>query len=148
MYVADMGNHRIQRFPPGSGSSTLALTVAGFNLGAGSGYSELYNPMAISVASNGTMYILDSSNYRVLRWLPGEPVGVAVVGGRGSGTTLDKIGVSYAMFLDARQNIYVSEYGNHRISLWTSGNNITGVLVSDYFDCDHVAHFILYLGGW
>lgn len=50
------------------------------------------------------MYILDTSNYRVLKWSLGDPFGTVVVNGRGSGTTLDKIGVSYSIFVDSQSN--------------------------------------------
>lgn len=111
-----------------SGSNTGA-TVAGFNLAAGSGRSELYRPSAISVTSNGTMFILDTYNYRVLRWQIGDPIGTIVVNGRGAGSTYDKISRGYGIFVDAQLNIYVSEYDNHRVTLWYNGNNTVGLLV-------------------
>ncbi|CAF4633016.1 unnamed protein product, partial [Rotaria socialis] len=55
MYVVDFGNHRIQKYPLGVLTGT---TVAGFSIGSGSSRSELYYPSAITVKSNGTMFIL------------------------------------------------------------------------------------------
>lgn len=75
------------------------------------------------------MYILDTNNYRVLKWTIGDTFGTVVVNGRGSGSTLDKIGISYGMFVDSQNNIYVSEYGNHRVTKWIAGNNTIGQLV-------------------
>ena len=75
------------------------------------------------------MYILDAHNYRVLRWQLGEAFGVIVVNGRGSGTTLDKIGLSYSMYVDMFYNIYISDQGNHRVVLWTAGNNTISRIV-------------------
>lgn len=75
------------------------------------------------------MYILDTGNNRVLRWVIGDPVGFAVAGGRGAGTAINRLGTSYAMYVDASQNIYVSEYSNHRVSKWIFGDNSTGILV-------------------
>jgi hypothetical protein len=72
---------------------------------------------------------MDTDNYRVMKYLPGQPLGSVVVGGRGSGITLDKIGVSYAVFLDDQYNIYVSEYSNHRVTKWLSTNTTTGTIV-------------------
>ncbi len=126
MYVVDYGNHRVQQFPAGSFTAT---TVAGFNPNAGSTRSELYYPVAISVTPNGTMYILDRDNYRVLRWQVGDTLGYVVVGGRGNGALFTQIGTSYALFLDANYNIYVSEYSNNRITLWLAGNTTAGRLV-------------------
>lgn len=127
MYVVDCYNHRIQRFAPGS---NIGLTVAGFSLGSGASRSELYYPTGISVTPTGTMYILDTSNYRVLKWQVGEPLGYVVAGGRGSGSTFDRIGATYGIFIDSQENIYLSEQTNHRVTFWTRGNTTAGVLVS------------------
>ena len=76
------------------------------------------------------MYIIDTSSYRVLKWTIGEPLGYVVAGGRGSGSTFDRMGASYGIFIDAQENIYLSEQTNHRITFWTNGNTTAGVLVS------------------
>lgn len=103
--------------------------MAGITGSAGSALAQLNNPSAVYIDQNDDMYILDTSNYRVLRWSIGDQLGTIVVNGRGAGSTLDRIGVSYAMFVDSQSNIYVSEYGNHRVTRWTSGNNTAGQLV-------------------
>ena len=117
-------------FHLGSTSSTSATNVAGFTWTSGSGYSELYYPTAIYVDLNGTMYILDAYNYRVVKWLPGQPLGFSVAGNHGSGSTADKIGLSYGLYLDNQGNIYISEYSNHRVSMWYNGNTTAGIVVS------------------
>ena len=76
------------------------------------------------------MFILDSSNYRVLKWQLGDQLGSIVVNGRGAGSTLDKIGISYAMCFDNLNNIYISENGNHRVTKWALSNNTVGQLVN------------------
>lgn len=73
---------------------------------------------------------MDTDNYRVVKWLAGQPLGFTVAGGRGSGTTLDKIGISYAIYVDDQYNVYVSEYGNHRVTMWVNGNTTAGTIVS------------------
>jgi len=81
----------------------------------------------LTLSSNGTIYVADTSNYRIMQFLPGEPRGYVVAGGRGSGVTLDKIGTSYGVDIDSQGNIYVSEYGNHRITKWSTP--ASGVIV-------------------
>lgn len=114
----------------GSSSTTSAKTVAGFSTGGGSSLSELSSPSSIFVDLDGTMYILDTNNYRVVKYLPGQPISSVVAGGRGLGSTADKIGLSYGLYLDDQLNIYISEYGNHRVSLWAAGNTTAGTRVS------------------
>ena len=104
--------------------------MAGFNLAAGSTRSELYQPTAILVDVNSVMYILDSMNYRVLRWVTGEPLGTVIVGGRGTGAQFDRIGRSFAMFMDSQQNIYISDNTNNRVTRWAAGNNTISTLVA------------------
>ncbi|CAF4348721.1 unnamed protein product [Rotaria sp. Silwood2] len=114
----------------GSTSSTSAVTVAGFTTAGGTSYSELSDPYSIFVDSDGTMFIMDTANYRVLKWYADQPLGFIVAGGRGSGTTLNKIGTSYAIYVDDQSNIYISEYSNHRVTLWFNGNTTAGIIVA------------------
>lgn len=125
----------------GSGSGSNGTTVAGFTTSGGSSFSELNNPTALALFYNTILYIYDSSNYRVLRWSIGDPLGFVVAGGRGSGTTLDKISTGYGLYVDSQFKVYVSEYGNHRVTMWP--NSTIGYLVSEsqiYVDCDIFSH--------
>ena len=78
------------------------------------------------------MYIADLNNYRIQKWLPNQPLGFTVVGGRGNGATLDKIGLVYAIFVDPQGNIYVSESSNHRVTIWFYSNTTAGQLVNTF----------------
>lgn len=130
VYVVDTYNHRIQYFARGS---TTGTTVAGNSGAAGSGYSELNYPAAIRIDGNRGMYILDSSNCRVLKWQLGDPLGYVIAGGYGCSSQLNQISTSYAMFLDSQTNIYISDNANHRVTLWLSNNFTSGILVLDLF---------------
>ena len=127
MYVADFTNNRIQQFPAGSSTAT---TVAGFSLSAGSSRSEFNNPTAISVTPNGTMFILDRDNYRVLRWQLGDTFGTVIAGGRGLGALFTQMGTCYSIYVDNQYNVYVSENSNNRVTVWFNGNTTSGRLVS------------------
>lgn len=103
---------------------------AGLNAAGGNGFSEFDTPTALALDDDGTMYILDSGNFRVVKWIPNQPLGFTVAGGRGTGATLDRIGTSYAVTLDAQSNVYVSDWTNHRVTMWLVGNTTLGFLVS------------------
>lgn len=110
--------------------SFTATTAAGTG-SAGSALSQLNGPTDIYVDPNRNMYILDTTNYRVLRWKVGEPLGYVVAGGNSWGSALTQITTSYAIFVDSQRNVYVSENGNHRVTMWSPLNTTTGVLVRD-----------------
>jgi hypothetical protein len=94
------------------------------------------------------MYILDSYNYRVLKWTVGDPLGYIIVGGNGAGAAFTQIGMSYGIFVDSQLNIYVSEYGNQRVTKWTNGNTTAGVLVRFYYHSMHNILIYFNSGGW
>ncbi|CAF4732949.1 unnamed protein product, partial [Rotaria magnacalcarata] len=75
------------------------------------------------------MYILDTSNYRILKWRLGEPLGYVIVGNQAAGSGLNQISTSYAMFVDNQYNIYVSDSGNSRVVKWLATNTTAGILV-------------------
>ena len=55
MYIADKGNHRIQKWTPGA---TEGTTVAGGN-GEGSAANKLNKPTGIALDASGNLYIAD-----------------------------------------------------------------------------------------
>jgi sugar lactone lactonase YvrE len=71
--IADTDNHRIRRYLPREGT---IVAVAGSGrkgtagLGGPAGQAELNQPHGVCVAPDGTLYIADSSNDRILRLVP------------------------------------------------------------------------------
>ncbi len=74
------------------------------------------------------MFIMDTDNYRVLKWQAGEPLGYVVAGGRGAGSTYDRLGTCYALFVDNQYNVYVSDNSN-RVTIWRVTNSSYSQLV-------------------
>ena len=64
LYVADVLNNRIQKFPPGSVSGASAITVGGTG-GTGSSPNQLNNPANAKVDARGNLYIADEWNNRI-----------------------------------------------------------------------------------
>jgi gliding motility-associated-like protein len=114
IYVADFGNNRIQKFPPGSSASTNGVTVAGGS-SQGAGASQLDQPLSVYVDAAGNIYVADAKNNRVQKFPPGSGSGVTVAGGTGAGNGNNEINEPYSIFVDTSGNLYVADYDNNRI---------------------------------
>lgn len=116
LIVSDFNNNRVQRFNPGVVSGTTLSTI------------PVWNPAGLDMDNNGALYVLDSSNFRVLRWI--NNVATVVAGGRGAGSAFDRMSTSYYIFVDTAANIYLSDYSNHRVTFWAANNPNISQLVS------------------
>nr|WP_306566824.1 fibronectin type III domain-containing protein [Paenibacillus elgii] len=113
IYVADAGNHRIQKLTAATGVWSEWKSSTG---GAGSGLGEFNNPKGVAVDGSGNVYVADSNNERVQRldvrsgsW--SEWIYIGGVIGKGLGEFKYPNGVA----VDSRGNAYVADFGNHRI---------------------------------
>jgi len=64
VYVADTGNHRIQKF-----TSDGELVLEWGTLGEGDG--QFWFPRGVAVASDGSVYVADTSNHRIQKFSMG-----------------------------------------------------------------------------
>ncbi len=126
VYIADQGNHRIQKWAPGATSGT---TVAGGN-GSGSANNQLDNPSDVFVDANGNIYIVDQGNNRIQKWAPGATSGTTVAGGNGQGSNANQLNSPAKLCIDASGSIFIADKANHRIQKWslgaTSGTTVLG----------------------
>lgn len=144
MYVADYYNNRVLRYNPGtismlrktfkisesfvgSTQSSMGTIVAGYTNAGGNSPNQLRGPTAIYLDLNRTLYIVDNLNFRVQRWIQGQPIGSTVAGGFGNGTALHKFSNVRGIYVDNQSRIYLCDYGNHRVTRWD--NVTTGVMV-------------------
>lgn len=110
LYVADQGNHRVQKFPPGS---TNGVTVAGSASGAPS--SQLICPASVFIDGHEDLFVSDPCANRVLEFVPGADSGVTVAGGNGAGSAPDQLNGPEGIFVDTAGNLYVADYKNNRV---------------------------------
>ena len=108
LYVADTGNHRIQRFQPGQ---LNGITLAGSET---PGTIQLRFPSAVMLDSDGYIFILDTNNFRIVG---SGPFGFwCVIGCTGvSGSASNQLSYSQSMAFDSYGNIYVCDRNNQRI---------------------------------
>jgi DNA-binding beta-propeller fold protein YncE len=82
LYIADLLNHRIQKWPKGA---LEGVTVAGSSDGnSGSDSSLLNRPYGLKVdEETKIVYVVDLMNSRIQRWIHGETEGDTIAGGNG-----------------------------------------------------------------
>jgi sugar lactone lactonase YvrE len=114
LYIADTGNHRIQRYS--LGSSANGTTVAGGN-GAGSSSNQLNGPHGVYVSkNNGDIYIADRANHRIQRWSSGASSGVTIAGVTGvNGVDATMLNSPVGVIMNMNETfLYVSDRENNR----------------------------------
>ena len=140
LWVADGGNNRVLRFPldraTGKVSKTADLVLGQTNfLSAVTGQSQekFHTPSSVRFAPNGSLYVADSINDRVLVFKPPFETGMSADSEFGSlfrrptGLEVDPSG----------KGIWVTDSGNYMIELWNwQGDTVTRVLGKDSYRPD------------
>jgi len=117
VFIADYGNHRIQKWAPGATSGT---TVVGSLTGIANPNTDPLSPRAVYVTTNGDIYVLDYA--RVLKWTANSSSPTTVAGkNTGQGSYGTELRDPRGMYIDANGNIYIADTGNHRVQKWTPG---------------------------
>ncbi|CAF1165287.1 unnamed protein product [Adineta steineri] len=112
LYVVDSGNHRIQRWLSGATSGT---TVAGITSYYGDRLDQLWDPTAILVDNNQNMYIVDSSNSRILKWKVGASSGMIIAGNEPfGGQTSSQLWYPNSISFSSNGTLYVADTENNR----------------------------------
>ncbi|OXM85771.1 S-layer homology domain-containing protein [Paenibacillus rigui] len=113
LYVTDYNNHRIQKLDLSTGVWSEWKKSGG---GSGSGLGEFYYPKGVTVDVNGNVYVVDSQNHRIQRLSTAEGQW-SEWGYRGAvkGEGLGEFAYPNAVAVDKYKNVYVADFGNHRI---------------------------------
>ncbi len=134
IYVADVYNYRVQKFPPGSTSATAGVTVAGGN-GNGTALNQMYYAEGVYLDHAGNIYVADGGNNRILMFPPNSTsstMGTVVGGGNGLGYALNQLYFPRGVTVDALGNVYATD--QYRIMMYPAGNPSTsnGIIVAGY----------------
>jgi len=96
VYVAEWGNHRIQKITPAGVATVLAgSTTAGNADGVGTAAS-FRNPKGLAVDGAGNVYVADSNNARIRKITPSGSVTTIASGTYWSAVAVDSAGNVYA----------------------------------------------------
>jgi RHS repeat-associated protein len=136
VYIADHQNHRVRRV----GTDGVITTVAGngqpgyFGDGGPATQARLYNPYAIAVGPDGSLFIADSVNNRIRR--VGRDGIITTVAGTGIGGYSGDGGPATAARLNSPMGVAVwpdgslliADYQNHRVRRVGPDGTITTVV--------------------
>lgn len=111
-------------------------TIAGGN-GEGNALNQLSFPEGICVADDGTVYIADWGNDRIVAWKPNETTGRVVANTTGKGDRWDQLNKPTDVRLDkATESLIICDHGNRRVMRWSFKNETTeGERIIDFVSC-------------
>ncbi|MBL4818543.1 MAG: PKD domain-containing protein, partial [Deltaproteobacteria bacterium] len=129
IYIADRGNNKVRKLTTSDGGTTYTIsTFAGIGgLGGFSGddgqanLAQLSFPSGVGLDSAGNVYIADTVNRRIRKVAPSGII-TTIAGAGLSGSDSDLISATGALIdlpedvaVDASGQVYISEFGKHRV---------------------------------
>jgi hypothetical protein len=135
IYVADKNNHRIRAISTTTGAVTTLAGSGAASYAEGTGASAQFNyPTGIAVYGSD-VYIADSNNNRI-RVITSSGVVSTFAGQSSSGNTDGdgtnaKFNTPVGIAIDSFGNVYVADFGNHRIRKITALRVVTTISGSD-----------------
>ncbi|CAF1219873.1 unnamed protein product, partial [Didymodactylos carnosus] len=114
IYISDSYNYRIQGFTNGNLSS--GRVIAGITQTPGNATNQLNDNELFSFDSTNTyLYVADSNNHRIIRFLAnstGGDNGTVVAGGNGQGNNINQLNGPNCIYLDSISNtMYIANKG-------------------------------------
>ncbi|CAF1539316.1 unnamed protein product, partial [Didymodactylos carnosus] len=130
LYVLDAGHSRVLLYR--NGTTENPLQIAGGNNGGGETLSDLNYPLGFYIDRNLTVYIADTGNHRIVKWIKNSQQGILVAGGNGAGSLKNQLDGPHGVYIDETDGgtIYIADTNNNRIQQWlvnaTEGRTIAG----------------------
>ncbi|KYG72216.1 hypothetical protein MB14_09250 [Roseivirga ehrenbergii] len=136
IYVADAYNDLIRKITPSGDVSTIAgAPVAGLTDANGKS-AKFRKPTGVAIDRSGNLYVADLDNYRIRKITPNGDVTTFAgsnsrgsTDGRGEEASFDR---PVAIAVDGLDNLYVADYGSHKIRKITPNGEVSTLAGSGY----------------
>lgn len=127
LYISETFTGGIKRWKEGQSDAEL---IAGGN-GLGNDLSHHMFPMYFFVNHNSdAIYISDTYNHRVMKWLKNATEGIIVASGHNEGDGLYQLNVTAGIIVDNANHIYVADHTNSRIMRFSEGSKAGKIVVN------------------
>ena len=88
--------------------------------GQGDAVNQLHCPRGLDIDVDGSIFIADTYNHRIVRWRPHARQGEIIAGGRGPGNQPEQLNEPMTVLIDRMHNcLIISEQGNRRVTRWS-----------------------------
>ncbi|MEZ4852988.1 T9SS type A sorting domain-containing protein [Flavobacterium sp.] len=129
IFITDQSNHRIRKIDVLGNVTTFAGGTAGYLDGIGV-EAKFYYPAAMAIDNNDNLFIADWGNHCIRKITPLGVVSTYAGIGGSSGSIdgnilMAKFNGPTGLCFDNDDNLYVADYGNHKIRKIDAGVNIT-----------------------
>ncbi|MSQ14652.1 MAG: hypothetical protein EXR50_02145 [Dehalococcoidia bacterium] len=121
LYVADVNNHRIQKFTTGG---TFLTKWGGLSDGPNSNGLFAY-PRGVAVDGGGNVYVADTNSHRIQKFTS-EGTFITKWGANPGGSGNGEFNTPTGVAVDSSDNVYVADAGNKRIQKFTSSGTYLG----------------------
>ncbi len=127
LYVSDHEDNDVSQWEIGA-EEEGGIIVAGGNK-RGNQLNQLNFPTRFFVDEDYSVYVSDSHNHRVMKWMKDANEGIIVAGGQGQGNSLSQLYCPHGVVVDHLGQVYVADSGNHRIMCWSKGSKTGRIIV-------------------
>jgi len=127
--LCDTWSHRVLCYPADGGSPEV---LAGKANSSGNAPEQMSFPSGIAFDGQGCLYVTDTNNHRVQRFLPGETTGTTVAGSAAglSGAGLDELNMPTGLCIDPRDgSLLVADRMNGRVLRFAASAGQKGEVV-------------------
>ncbi|CAF0776970.1 unnamed protein product [Adineta steineri] len=121
LYVSNCVKNEVRRWKQGT-------TVASENREQNH-LTKLNWPTHIFVDEDHSIYISDTNNHRVMKWMKGAKEGIVVAGGKGKGDSLSQLYYPQGVIVDHLGSVYVADSYNDRIMRWCKESKEGSIVV-------------------
>jgi hypothetical protein len=112
--------------------NATGITIAGTGT-PGSALNQLNSPWNIYLdPQTNILYIADSQNHRIVKWLPNASSGIIIIGNGTSGSQPSQLNTPKDVFVDSSDNLYVADTNNQRVQFFPNGSTIGSTITTSW----------------